>query len=131
MTRYANNQPLSGGRPWPTGASAEAPCGPPAPTQQAAYTCERGCTFTLTLAGEGEPPPAWHCRCGKTALLDTAPPGASTEVRLPGYGTPGGHKTSVIIPHWQHVQERRTHEQLEELLAERLAEVRGNRGVWG
>lgn len=40
-----------------------------APRQAVAYACERGCEFSVPLAAEITPPPAWECRCGKRAIL--------------------------------------------------------------
>lgn len=77
----------------------------PAPRQQAAYRCARGHSFTVTLAAGIEPPQTWDCRCGARAGQSAAD--ADDE---------HGRRMAQLLG-------RRTRADLEELLAERLAET--------
>jgi len=88
---------------------AERPGAPPASRQQAAYRCARGHGFTVALAAGIEPPATWGCRCGAPAR-----PAGSTD---PGGGqTERGRCMAVLL-------RRRTRAELEQLLAERLADI--------
>lgn len=101
-----------------------------APRQEVPYTCERGCRFTVPLAAEAKPPPAWGCRCGKTARLDGAPEGAPAEAALPGYTSAAEmHQRAKREPTdpWSQLRKRRSIAELDALLAARLAELRGGR----
>ena len=93
-----------------TGAGlAPRPGAQPASRQQAAYRCARGHAFTVALAAGIEPPATWTCRCGAPAR-----PAGSTD---PGGGqTERGRRMAVLL-------RRRTRAQLEQLLAERLADI--------
>ncbi len=81
---------------------------PPAARQQVTYQCGRcGCEFTVTYHAGAEPPPAASCRCGGTGSAGShdAAPAAPTE-----------HERRMT-----QIRSRRTADQLEELLAERIA----------
>ncbi|HEX7268710.1 MAG TPA: RNA polymerase-binding protein RbpA [Streptosporangiaceae bacterium] len=88
---------------------AERPGARPVSRQQAAYRCARGHAFTVALAAGIEPPATWGCRCGAGA-------------RPAGSADPGGGQTehdrcmALLL-------RRRTRAQLEQLLAERLADI--------
>ena len=82
-----------------------------APRQDVTYDCPHGHSFALQLATDAEAPPAWDCRsCGATALLRDAAP---TEPK----------KGKQARTHWDMLLERRSLDDLEEVLAERLAEL--------
>jgi rubredoxin len=86
-----------------------------APRQEIDYTCPKGHRFTVTLAAEAEVPITWECRnCGVTALR------VNGELPSPKKGKPPR-------THWDMLMERRTIEDLEEVLAERLALLRAQR----
>jgi hypothetical protein len=82
-----------------------------APRQAARYDCPHGHTFSVPLASDADVPATWECRsCGATALLrDGILPEAKTG------------KTPRT--HWDMLLERRSIADLEEVLAERLAEL--------
>jgi hypothetical protein len=85
-----------------------------APRIDVSYSCERDHQFSLTFAEDAAAPSHWDCpRCGQIALRQdgTAP-------------TP-----PVVKParsHWDRLLQRRTIPELEEMLAERLHELRGD-----
>ncbi|MFB4320321.1 RNA polymerase-binding protein RbpA [Actinomadura sp. 21ATH] len=86
-----------------------------APRQEVDYTCTKGHRFTVTLAAEAEVPMTWECRsCGATAL------------RVDGE-LPQAKKGKTPRTHWDMLMERRTLEDLEEVLAERLEILRAGR----
>jgi RNA polymerase-binding protein len=88
---------------------AERPGAPPASRQQAAYRCARGHAFTITLAAGIEPPATWGCRCGAPAR-----PAGGTD---PGSGQTERDRCMALL------LRRRTRAELEQLLAERLADI--------
>jgi hypothetical protein len=66
----------------------------------------------MPFSAEAEIPPEWECRaCGRTALL------------VDGEG-PEEKAVKPARTHWDMLMERRTLEELEEVLAERLAVLR-------
>ena len=86
-----------------------------APRQDVIYDCPHGHTFALQLASDAEIPPTWDCRsCGATALLRDAT-------------APEPKKGKQARTHWDMLLERRSVEDLEEVLAERLDVLRGRR----
>lgn len=86
-----------------------------APRQEVNYDCPKGHHFTVTLAVEAEVPMTWECRyCGATALR------VDGEMPKPRKGKP--QRT-----HWDMLLERRTTQDLENVLAERLAVLRDQR----
>ena len=87
-----------------------------APRQTGSYDCPRGHHFAVTFAAEAEVPPSWECKlCGGTALL------------VDGQ-QPEPKKTKPPRTHWDMLMERRTVEDLEEVLAERLGVLRERTG---
>jgi hypothetical protein len=88
---------------------AERPGAQPASRQQAAYQCARGHAFTVALAAGIEPPATWGCRCG-----DPAWAAGSTD---PGSGQTERDRCLAVL------LRRRTRAELEQLLAERLADT--------
>lgn len=88
---------------------AERPGTQPASRQQAAYRCARGHAFTIALAAGIEPPASWGCRCGASAR----PAGSIA----PGRGQTERDRCMALL------MRRRTRAELEQLLAERLADT--------
>ena len=87
-----------------------------APRQSGEYDCLRGHHFSVTFAAEADVPTSWECKvCGSTALLVD---GVQPEAKA---GKPPR-------THWDMLMERRTVEDLEEVLAERLAVLRERTG---
>src|SRR5690606_1991408 len=86
-----------------------------APRQEVSYTCPKGHRVEVPLAGEAETPATWECRmCGATAL------------RVDGE-QPESKKVKPPRTHWDMLLERRSIEDLEEVLNERLAVLRAQR----
>ena len=84
-----------------------------APRQMVAYACPRGHQFTVPFASEADVPSTWQCtECSSIALLlDGTPPEEKA-------GKPAW-------THWDMLLERRSIDDLEVLLAERLDLLRG------
>jgi rubredoxin len=85
----------------------------PAPRQVVAYDCPKGHRFEVPFSAEAEEIPVrWECRvCGATAVrLDT--------------DRPDERRGKPARTHWDMLMERRTREELEEILEERLAVLR-------
>lgn len=100
--------PIGAKAPWQANTSAEVPYQQPAPRQAAPYRCTRGHEFTVTLAAEVPPPTEWDCRCGAPA--GTVQP-ASEE-------TNRERCMRLLLM-------RRSPAELDQLLAARLTEIRG------
>ncbi|HEX5567380.1 MAG TPA: RNA polymerase-binding protein RbpA [Streptomyces sp.] len=83
-----------------------------APRQAVEYACRNGHRFEMPFSVEAEIPPEWECKvCGAQAL------------QVNGEG-PEEKKGKPARTHWDMLMERRTREELEEVLAERLAVLR-------
>jgi hypothetical protein len=83
-----------------------------APRQMVAYVCPRGHRFEVPFSVEAEIPQLWECRtCGQTAP------------RVDGRA-PDEKPMKPARTHWDMLLERRSREELEEILAERLAILR-------
>lgn len=83
-----------------------------APRQTVEYACANGHRFEMPFSVEAEVPPQWECRaCGSEALL------------VDGEG-PEEKKVKPARTHWDMLMERRTREELEEVLNERLQVLR-------
>lgn len=80
------------------------------------YMCTNGHEFEITLSTEATPPPTWECRCGISADLI----GETVEDEEPKVIKP-------VRTHWDMLCERRTMEELEELLNEQLTLLREGR----
>jgi rubredoxin len=88
-----------------------------APRQEVAFDCPKGHRFTVPFSAEAELPANWECRvCGATAFTVMG-------------DTPAPKKAKAPRSHWDMLMERRTLADLEEVLAERLAVIRGERGT--
>src|SRR6202011_1662635 len=86
-----------------------------APRQDVAFDCPNGHHFSVPFAAEAELPPTWECRvCGGIAI---AAAGKS----------PSPKKAMPPRSHWDMLLERRTVEDLEAVLAERLEVIRERR----
>ncbi|GAA3991602.1 RNA polymerase-binding protein RbpA [Thermobifida alba] len=86
-----------------------------APRQEVTYDCPRGHRFAVTFASEAEIPATWECRfCGESALMVDGK-------------QPEEKKTKPTRTHWDMLLERRSMEDLEEVLAERLELLRARR----
>jgi len=86
----------------------------PAERQVAAYRCPNGHRFSVPFAVEAEVPATWECRfCGTAAAREdgTAPPAA---------------RVKPARSHWDMLLERRSIEELEAILDERLEVLRLN-----
>jgi hypothetical protein len=82
-----------------------------APRQKVAFDCPHGHVSEVPMSAEAELPPTWECReCGAVAL------------RRDGE-LPEAKKGRVARTHWDMLLERRSHDELEDVLAERLAEL--------
>lgn len=84
-----------------------------APRQEVGFDCPKGHHFAIVFAEEAELPTEWECpRCGEPARRSD---GVEPEVK----------QTKAPRTHWDMLRERRSIEELEDLLAERLDEIRG------
>ena len=79
-----------------------------APRRSASFTCPQGHQFEVSLAADAEVPVLWDCRCGRVGVRD-------------GAERPAGRAPRVARSHWDILLERRSRDELEMLLAERLA----------
>ena len=87
-----------------------------APRLRTAYDCPNGHETEVPFAAEADIPSSWECRlCGATALLRD---GAQPEEK----------KGKPARTHWDMLLERRSTEELEEVLAERLAVLHDHQG---
>ena len=87
-----------------------------APRQTREYVCLRGHRFDVPFAVDAEVPTTWECRLDGTAakLVD----GSEPELK----------KNKPPRTHWDMLLERRSVTELEEILTERLEELRTRRG---
>mgnify|MGYP000051737660 CR=1 FL=1 len=82
------------------------------------YVCANGHNTEMIFAAEAEVPATWECRkCSADAVLMVD--GAPVESIEQEHKTPRSH--------WEMLLERRTREELEEILAERLEYIRARR----
>lgn len=87
-----------------------------APRQAVTYDCPRGHVTEVPMASDAELPFIWECReCGAPAQLRDGV-------------TPEAKKTKTPRTHWDMLLERRSIEDLEEVLAERIAELHSRSG---
>jgi hypothetical protein len=87
-----------------------------APRQEVDFDCPKGHRFSVPFAAEAEVPAKWECRvCGAIAVTATGNQSTAAKAKPPR-------------SHWDMLMERRTIADLEEVLAERLAVLRGQRG---
>jgi hypothetical protein len=82
-----------------------------APRHEVIFDCPRGHEVAVPMSDDAELPATWECKvCGGVALLRD---GEGLKPK------PGRH----VRTHWEMLLERRTIDDLEEVLAERLAEL--------
>ena len=87
-----------------------------APRRTVGYDCQQGHAVDVPLATEAEIPSTWECRvCGGTALLRDSE-------------QPEGKKIKPARTHWDMLLERRSLDELEEVLAERLTVLHQTQG---
>jgi hypothetical protein len=86
-----------------------------APRRTTNYACPKGHDFEVPFSDDAEIPPTWECRLhgSVSKLID----GSEPEQK----------KAKAPRTHWDMLLERRTIPELEELLSERLEELRGRR----
>jgi hypothetical protein len=82
-----------------------------APRQLAVYDCPQGHVTKLPFSVEADVPAVWECQCGAEALLRDGEAPAAKAVKPPR-------------THWDMLLERRSVDDLEVLLQERLAKLR-------
>ena len=87
-----------------------------APRQIARYRTDNGEEFDIPLAGDAEIPDTWECRNGMQGRL------------IEGGDLAEPKKVKVPRTPWDMLRERRSIEQLEELLQERLEMIKSRRG---
>lgn len=75
---------------------------------EVSYICPLGHKTILPLSAEVDPPAEWECRCGRTAKLENGENEEADEITKP------------TRTHWDMLLERRTEEELKELLEKRL-----------
>ncbi|GLZ37262.1 RNA polymerase-binding protein RbpA [Actinokineospora sp. NBRC 105648] len=87
-----------------------------APRRTVRYACPKGHDFEVPFSDDAEVPSVWECRLHGTEskMLDGTEPEQAKKVKPPR-------------THWDMLLERRTISELEDLLAERLTELRGRR----
>ena len=84
-----------------------------APRHDVGFVCPRGHQFAVPFAADADVPATWECKaCGAIAL------------RVDG-SKPDEKPGKPPRTHWDMLMERRTTEDLEEVLAERLDILRG------
>ena len=87
-----------------------------APRSVTSYDCSRGHETTVPFAAEADIPFTWECKvCGGTALRRDAE-------------QPEAKAVKPARTHWDMLLERRTVEELEEVLNERLAVLHEHQG---
>ena len=93
-----------------------------APSRQVPYRCPEGHAFHVRLSAEADVVPvSWACRtCGAAATTDLP---EAVEVSVYNRRSGPASKTP-----WQQLRERRSIEELEALLEERLLLLRGHTG---
>jgi thioesterase domain-containing protein len=86
-----------------------------APRQIARYRTENGEEFEVPFADDAAVPVTWECRNGMEGRL------------IEGGDVAGPKKVKVPRTHWDMLRERRSIEQLDELLQERLEIINSRR----
>ncbi|MCB1274205.1 MAG: RNA polymerase-binding protein RbpA [Leucobacter sp.] len=95
-----------------------------APRRRVEYLTEKGMRFAVMFDADAEAPPEWvDQRSGEVGFLDDE---AGRVARAEFTEKEGQQRT-----HWDMLMERRTREELEELLEERLRLLRERRGGAG
>ncbi|GAB3619652.1 RNA polymerase-binding protein RbpA [Glutamicibacter sp. PS] len=89
----------------------------PAARQRVEYRCEDGERVFVVFAAEAEVPATWTTKTGKEAHLVHGEAKADEE-----------STDKPIRTHWDMLLERRSEEELEKILADRLTQLRASRG---
>lgn len=85
-----------------------------APRREVGFDCPKGHHFAVVFAEEAELPTEWECpRCGAVSRRSDGVEPVVKETKPPR-------------THWDMLRERRSIEELEDLLAERLDEIHGD-----
>jgi hypothetical protein len=87
----------------------------PAPRQRVEYRCEDGEQVFVTFAAEAEIPAVWVSKSGKEALLVNGE-------------KPVDSNEKPVRTHWDMLLERRSVDELEQILEDRLNKLRERRG---
>jgi hypothetical protein len=87
-----------------------------APRQAREYVCPKGHRFEVPFALDAEVPATWECKFD------------GNMARLVDGSEPEPKKVKPTRTHWDMLLERRTIAELEEILQERLQEIRARRG---
>jgi RNA polymerase-binding protein len=86
-----------------------------APRRTVRYACPKGHEFDVPFSDDAEVPSVWECRLH------------GTESKMIDGSEPEPKKSKPPRTHWDMLLERRSIHELEDLLAERLQELRGRR----
>jgi hypothetical protein len=78
------------------------------------YDCPDGHVTILPFSTEAATPPVWECFCGKTATLRES----NSDYTI---------KEKKIRTHWDMLSERRTQEELEELLKAQIEDIKSGK----
>ncbi|WP_026550378.1 RNA polymerase-binding protein RbpA [Arthrobacter sp. Br18] len=87
----------------------------PAPRQRVEYRCDDGERVFVTFSSEAEIPAVWVSKTGKEALLVNGE-------------KPDTSNDKPVRTHWDMLLERRSVEELEQILQDRLTILRERRG---
>jgi hypothetical protein len=87
-----------------------------APRRSVNYACPNGHEFEVPFSDDAEIPATWECRLH------------GSESKIIDGNQPEQKKTKPPRTHWDMLLERRSTDELEELLNERLEELRERRG---
>ncbi|GAB2902872.1 RNA polymerase-binding protein RbpA [Neomicrococcus lactis] len=87
----------------------------PAPRQRVEYRCEDGEQVFVMFAAEAEIPPTWTSKTGKEAVLVNGE-------------KPVDSNEKPVRTHWDMLLERRSVDELEQILEDRLNKLRESRG---
>jgi uncharacterized protein with gpF-like domain len=120
VTRGGRIGSLQGRTPWPASQTVEEAYDQPAPRQHAAYACTRGHAFAVPFAAGVIPPGDWACRCGAAATYDGTGPGGATAAR-PRWPARMDEDPEHV---YKLLHQRRGRAELEQLLADRITEIR-------
>lgn len=85
--------------------------------KEVTYSCPNRHSFSKVFAAEANPPAVWECKCGAEAELQSGQPAEDDEEKI----------FKPQRTHWDMLMERRSQEELEELLAEQLKVLREGR----
>ncbi|HSV67313.1 MAG TPA: RNA polymerase-binding protein RbpA [Mycobacteriales bacterium] len=85
--------------------------------QSADYRCSQGHVYTVPFSSEADIPPTWECKFDGTIG------------KLVGGAEPESKKSKPARTHWDMLLERRSIDELEEVLNERLELLRARRST--